>query len=371
MKRIIVNGANGYVASHFVNELLSQGYEVIALVRGNGSLSSGERVEQALIQINNGKLQLNGNLSVYNYSLVEKDFSLTHECLRDIFSQEVDYFHFAASLKYDEKSKEEILSTNVQGLENSVAVFKEYATDASRFFFVGTAYSCGKINEVFEEKFYPDRDVSSFRNYYEWSKRLAENVLQKHIERDQLRGYVIRLSQVAGNNVTGETRTDYGIFDFAKRVHRLAKGYPGRIIRAKVAPEGTQNLIPINTVVDYLLQTVQRKDIPVIMNFVAKKPVKNRYLISSLNKLIPLTIIPDPGLEHSDMNSLERLMAVGMSFTGSYSNLDIRFDTSKRDEVIVRGEDNMDELTVYKMLSWFIENVCEKSEKKESVLIGK
>ena len=371
MKRIIVNGANGFVASNFINDLLKNDYEVVALVRGNGKLSARERVEQSLMQVNRGQLPDIENLSVYNYSLLEKDYALPQTHLNKIFEKEADFFHFAASLKYDQKSKEEIYSTNVEGVDNSVRVFKQYAQGASRFFLVGTAYSCGHINEVFEERFYPDMDVSAFRNYYEWSKRLAENILGKYIERDHLRGHIIRLSQVAGNNKTGEARTDYGIFDFAKRVHRLAKRYPGQTIRAKVAPEGTQNLIPVNTVVDYLMQTIQQREVPVIMNFVARKPVKNRYVISSLNKLIPLTILPVPGLEHSDMNSLERLMAVGMSFTGSYSNLDIRFDTSKRDEMIVQGEDQMDEETVFKMLSWFMENVCEKSEKKESVLIGK
>ncbi|SFE80818.1 SDR family oxidoreductase [Thermophagus xiamenensis] len=372
MKRIIVNGANGFVASNFINDLLKNDYEVVALVRGNGKLSARERVEQSLMQVNRGQLPDIENLSVYNYSLLEKDYALPQTHLNKIFEKEADFFHFAASLKYDQKSKEEIYSTNVEGVDNSVRVFKQYAQGASRFFLVGTAYSCGHINEVFEERFYPDMDVSAFRNYYEWSKRLSENVVQRHMSSDpKFRGHIIRLSQVAGNNETGETFTDYGIFDFAKRVHRLAKRYPGQTIRARIAPEATQNLIPVNTVVDYLMQTIKREEVPVIMNFVAKEPVKNKYVINSLNSKLPITIVPHPGLKHSDMNALERLMAVGMSFTGSYSNLDIRFDTSRRDEVIVQGKDNMDEAIVHKMLAWFIDNVCEKSGKKEAVVVGK
>jgi nucleoside-diphosphate-sugar epimerase len=371
MKRIIVNGANGYVASNFINELLKKNYDVIALVRGNGKFSATERVEQALAQVDQKPVKLPDNLTVYNYSLMEENFSLSEKQLENIFDRDVDYFHFAASLKYDYKSKEEIYSTNVEGVENSIGVFSKHAKGSSRFFLVGTAYSCGHFKGIFEEKFYPDEDISAFRNYYEWSKRLAENVVRKKIENNGLKGYVIRLSQVAGNNLTGETKTDYGIFDFAKRVHSLAKRYPGKTVRAKIAPEGIQNLIPLNVAVDYLMQTVAVQKVPEIMNFVADTPVKNRYIINGLNKLLPLKIVPVPDLEHSEMNSLERLMAVGMSFTGNYSNVHIRFDTSRRDEVISRVNDCMDEETVYRMLEYFIQNVCEKTgRKKETLSVG-
>ncbi|MDK2840739.1 MAG: hypothetical protein PWQ17_244 [Anaerophaga sp.] len=371
MKRIIVNGANGYVASNFINELLKNNYEVIALVRGNGKFSATERVEQALVQIEHKPVKLPDNLTVYNYSLMEKNFSLSDEQLKNIFNQDADYFHFAASLKYDYKSKEEIYSTNVEGLENSIDVFSAHATGNSRFFFMGTAYSCGHFKGLFGENFYPDENISAFRNYYEWSKRLAENVVRKHIENKGLKGHVIRLSQVAGNNQTGETKTDYGIFDFAKRVHSLAKRYPGETVRAKIVPEGIQNLIPVNVVVDYLMQTVAVPKVPEIMNFVADTPVKNSYVINGLNKLLSLKIVPVPELEHSQMNSLERLLAVGMSFTGNYCNVHIRFDTSRRDEVISRRVDDcMDEETVYRMLEYFIHNVCEKTGKKKTVSVG-
>lgn len=35
MKKIVIAGANSFVASHFVHELLVQGFDVIALVRGS------------------------------------------------------------------------------------------------------------------------------------------------------------------------------------------------------------------------------------------------------------------------------------------------------------------------------------------------
>ncbi len=361
MKRIIVNGANGYVASNFIKTLLNNNFEVVALARGTKKKSATRRLEEALTKINDGPFSNPGNLTVYNYSLTEPHFGLPDKALKQIFSKKADYFHFAASLKYDYKSKSELLTTNVEGVKNSMEVFSDYAPANSRFFFIGTAYSCGHISGIFEEKFYPDLEISAFRNYYEWSKRLAENTVKTQIYAG-LNAHVIRLSQVVGNNQTGETKTDYGIFDFARRIYSLSKRYPNHSIRAGITPEGTQNLIPVNVVVNYLMQVVKTDKLPVIMNFVSRYPTKNIHIINALKKLLPLEIIPAPNLKHDEMSSLERLMAVGMSFTGNYTNIDIKFDTSACDRVLTTTHDEMNEQVVKKMLKYFINNECEKPE---------
>ena len=107
MKRIIINGANGYVASNFINELLKQDYEVIALVRGESKFSSEQRMYASLMDANNGEKIIRNKLKVYNYSLLDDDFLLSSDQLESIFSKKSDYFHFAASLKYSKKTKEE------------------------------------------------------------------------------------------------------------------------------------------------------------------------------------------------------------------------------------------------------------------------
>jgi len=75
-------------------------------------------MNEVLAHINDGKAINTSNLEVYNYSLIDDNFSMDENVLKSIFSGNVDYFHFAASLKYDEKSVEEIFSTNIEGVEN-------------------------------------------------------------------------------------------------------------------------------------------------------------------------------------------------------------------------------------------------------------
>ena len=202
MQKVVIDGANGYVASHLIRELLKQNYEVVALVRDNGVLSSQERMHNVLKEAGaeSGDLE---NLKVFNYSLLHNDFDLKKKELEQIFDREADFFHFAASLKFTQKNRKEIFDTNVNGTENAINVFQSYSKPGSRFFFVGTVYSCGRHDEVFRERFYPNAPIVNFRNYYEQSKRYAENVVQKYIREKNLKGHIIRLSQVVGNNKTG------------------------------------------------------------------------------------------------------------------------------------------------------------------------
>jgi nucleoside-diphosphate-sugar epimerase len=365
MKKIIINGANGYVASNFIQTLLKQNYKVIALVRAGNQSSPNERMMNALSEIDDGEYQDTKNLKVYNYALGEKNFSMSEEQLDEIFSGDVDYFHFAASLKFDLKSREEIFKTNVDALDNSINIFSKHTDKSSRFFFIGTAYSCGKTQSLFEEKFYPDEDISNFRNYYEQSKRYAENVIKKHIDQNGLNGHIVRLSQVVGNNKTGITKTDYGIFDFVKRIHSLSYKYPDRTLRVHIDPNSTQDLIAIDTVVDYFMQTIEKEDLPVIMNFVANTSVENKHIANSLNKLLPTNLVLLKDIHRKEMDPLEKAISVGMAFTGSYIDTKIQFDTKERDNILITGQNEANAHTVYKMLKYFIKALSDRKQSQE------
>lgn len=364
MKKIIINGANGYVASNFINKLLAEDFSVIALARSNNKYSAEERMRNALLEMSNGKNVNFEKLEVYDYSLFEENFALPEKQLKEIFRGDVDYFHFAASLKFDIKSKTEIFDTNLQGVTNSVDTFIKHSETSSRFFFVSTAYSCGRIAESFEERFYENEEIEAFRNYYEQSKRYAENVIREYIEEKGLNACILRLSQVVGNNETGITKTDYGIFDFSKRIQKLANKYPNATLRLKIDPESTQNLIPIDTVVHYLMCSVKAEEVPVIMNLTAKTSIRNADLLTSLGKLLPINLVSDMSLQREEMNSLERIVAVGMSFTGAYIDIDIAFDTTQLDKVVQDDVKDVTPQSIYKMLEYFLSELDEEMDGK-------
>lgn len=361
MKKVIIAGANSFVASHFVHKLLSQDFHVIALVRGSSDSSAVERMQEALEDTTLEPVKDSGKLTVLDYVLLDSNFSLEDETMDSIFEGPLDYFHFAASLKFDYRSKEEIFETNIDGLNNALKIFRQHTAEEARFFFISTAYSCGNFSEVFEEKFYPDADISQFRNYYEQSKRLAENALQEFMENNPIDAHVIRLSQVVGNSRSGVTRTSYGIFDFAKRVYALAKQYPNQKIRIHADPDATQNLISIDTVIVDLMEIVETDDVPVIMNFVANHPMSNRQIIRSISDLTSIGLVPVKDIQKEEMNELEKMVLSGMAFTGNYIDTDIAFDTRLRDQVISPLHREVNESSVFAMLAYYLDHITENS----------
>lgn len=366
MKRIIINGANGYIASNFIIQLLLNNYEVIALIRKNKCQRSSERMENALIKINKGEFPVCKNLIVYEYELNERNFSLPHNLLSLIFGQPVDYFHFAASLKYDFTSKDEIFETNLAGVENSLGIFSRFARNDSRFFFISTAYSCGRINESFKEEFYDNEDIVSFRNYYEQSKRYAENIVRRYIELQNVNGHILRLSQIVGNNKTGVTNTDYGIFDFAKRVYSLSNSYPNKEIRVCIDPDSTQNLLSVDTVVSYLMRMTQVHHLPAIINVVAKHSIRNSVIIDIINGLLPIKLIPVKSLNKAEMTAWERMISISMSFTGNYSNTNLQFETANLEKIVGLETNSVTPTTIFWMLEYFLDTLSLKKQNSSS-----
>ena len=362
MRKVIINGANGFVASNFIVELLNQNYYVIALVRGEDDAHARKRMLNALNKLDKNESFSSKKLTVYNYSLLDTDFSISPEHLSEIFGDRVDYFHFAASLKFSEKKKDEIFETNISGVENSIKVFEKYTSEKSRFFFISTAYSCGKTDKKFEERFYENEEIINFRNYYEQSKRRAENVVKNHIENNGLNAFIIRPSQVVGNSLTGITITDLGIFDFIKRIYTIANRYPEETIRIKADPGATQNLIPIDTLVFYLIRTVKVFNMPVVINFVAKQPVKNKHIIDCINDILPIKIVFCKKLDINAMTPIERQVNAGMSFTSSYCDTKLRFSTKNLDKLIVSKGNEINTISLWKMIYYFIDNVLINKE---------
>lgn len=103
------------------------------------------------------------------------------------------------------------------------------------------------------------------------------------------------------------------------------------------------------------------------MNFVSTYSIRNGLIIEILNKMIPICLIPMSQLERKNMNFIERLVSVGMSFTESYTSINISFDTQKRDQFINSTETVLDNQSVAIMLKYFVEDLSQKKAKKKQV----
>ena len=100
------------------------------------------------------------------------------------------------------------------------------------------------------------------------------------------------------------------------------------------------------------------------MNFVGDQRLKNIHIANSLNSLLPVKVIPLKSIKRKEMNTLERMMALGMTFMGNYIDTNFRFSTEVRDSIITAGKNEVDEKSAHRMLADFIGRLSGEKSKQ-------
>jgi len=77
---------------------------------------------------------------------------------------------------------------------------------------------------------------------------------------------------------------------------------------------------------------------------------------------MPINLVADMTLEEEQMNSLERIMAIGMSFTGAYIDANIVFDTTNLDSIVNQEVSEVTAESVHRMLSYFLNGDTHQQE---------
>jgi hypothetical protein len=157
----------------------------------------------------------------------------------------------------------------------------------------------------------------------------------------------------------------YGIFDLAKRLHKIASSHPDNSLRIKVDPNGTQNLIPIDKVVEALMNMLNTSELPRIINLTAKNGVKNETIAECINRHLPMKIILDNTLKKKSMNSLERMIALGMSFTGKYAEINLLFENKNLDKIMFSDNNEVTKVSLCKMMENYFSQLEGKSQNQE------
>ncbi|MCL2592226.1 MAG: UDP-glucose 4-epimerase GalE [Defluviitaleaceae bacterium] len=161
--KILVTGGAGYIGSHTVVELLTEGHEVVVL----DNLDNANNIVLDRIQKITGKSAI-----FYNFSITEKPK------MRDLFEKEkIDaVIHFAA-LKAVGESLEKPLqyySVNIGGTINLLEVMREF--NVKNFIFSSSATVYGPTYPVpFTEDMKPSSDTTT---PYGYSKVVLERILE-------------------------------------------------------------------------------------------------------------------------------------------------------------------------------------------------
>ena len=193
-----ITGATGFLGRNYLKALLKTTEdEVYLLVRSE---------ESKKVLLNMFKWTDPERIHFVKGDITAKELGLSVEDLNKV-KQCDNIYHFAASTSFDDRKKEEIIKTNIEGTKNIISIAQK-VKDLKNLYYVSTAYIAGLNKEIIYEDEMPPK--AGFRNAYEESKYESELILRK----TSLPWSVFRPSIIVGDSKTfdsqGECRMVYG-----------------------------------------------------------------------------------------------------------------------------------------------------------------
>ena len=195
---IALTGATGFLGSHLMASLLSNGYSVIILGRATKDETLYERISKLLrwFGIENQFNQI---------TCVEADFSkdnlgLENEAYTGLCSVVDAVIHCASDTSFSESKREKVMAANIGGLKGILEFSKNSHADI--FHYISTAYIAGNGETNCRE--IPSA-AKTYTNVYEESKAGAENIIAGFCEKNSIHLSIIRPSIVYGDSRSGRS----------------------------------------------------------------------------------------------------------------------------------------------------------------------
>jgi nucleoside-diphosphate-sugar epimerase/pimeloyl-ACP methyl ester carboxylesterase len=220
---ILLTGATGFVGSHLLHDLLAQtDKRVLVLVRGERARS---RVLDALQTAGASRLapplqrdQLD-RFTVVAGDITDGCCGLDVSLRARLRGRVRQIWHAAASLKFEDRHRDEIRRVNVGGTANVLDLAEGLGVE--RMVYVSTAYVCGpREGDIPELLFDPD---GPFNNEYERSKCVAEHlVANRAAVGGGMQMRIVRPSIVVGPRQSyAPGGSDSGLYGFVREVRRV------------------------------------------------------------------------------------------------------------------------------------------------------
>lgn len=209
MARILLTGATGAFGSVLLAELTERGHDLICLARAKDGLSSWERVYESAKRFGADR----NAISVISGDVLEPRCGLRLQD-REMWRGSIDMLlHCAASISFDAKDEERTRTTNVNGVEQMLAMADDLGILDIRH--ISTAYIAGDAERFSEGDHYA---LQCWRNIYEESKWFGETAVREWTSRDpSLRRYtILRPSIIVGSAKDGATPSFDAYYGFFK-----------------------------------------------------------------------------------------------------------------------------------------------------------
>lgn len=252
---ILLTGATGFLGGHFLLKRIAWPGRVHAIVRGDDLAQARARLYahlEACAQSYGQPLpraDLDDKLHVVLGDITLPLCGLTAGTVDALRAEKIaEVWHCAASLKFEDRHRAEILAHNVGGTGNMLALFERLCGGRpAEFIHVSTAYSVGIAEGEVAEVQHPREHT--YNNVYEESKNLAEHRVAEFCTQAGMSHRILRPSVVMGPRASHQSGTTrFGVYGLTREVHRLRETlskleHPLELVGQEHA---TANLTPVD-----------------------------------------------------------------------------------------------------------------------------
>lgn len=333
----IVTGANGYLGSHLVLELLlgQPEAQVVCIARCDGG-DARQRVVTAVrlaAQTCGQALQAEAlaRLQVVSGNPLRPEAGLAERIAQAVAGRgDATFWHVAATVRFTESEAGELERINTQGATHALEL--AIAAGCSDYNYVSTAYVCGDRSGEIAEQLEPQAPAN-FSNPYERSKFEAERRIVARAEAAGLAWRILRPSIIVGHSRTWLSASDSGLYKFCELLEEFWSSQRGaaapRSLRFAAPENAHLNLVPVDVCVAEMLaidaNTHSRKG---IYHLVSASTVPTADFLSSVAAAtgIPLTMASAQELAEQPLSRREVEFARRVAHYRPYLYGDKRFE---------------------------------------------
>jgi len=361
---MLVTGATGFLGSHLTARLLEDGHHVSVLARSSRIASAKSRVEEVLRDIGTSHFE---NLEVFEGDISLPGLGLNEAAKKQVVSSTDEVWHCAASLSFEDENRDEIFRMNVDGTRNVLGLVKQ--TPTRRLQHVSTAYIAGNRPDIALEN---EINVGqTFKNAYEESKCQAEMLIAEEQRKGALEAAVYRPSIVIGDSRSGRATHFHGVYFFIRALwtslERLRRRMPGvglisLPLRVVGSASQTLNLVPIDYVVDGMVEISQRPDsIGGTYHLANPVPTENQLWLPNICRVLGvegIQLVAKNSFLKTPMTKLEALFERQMTFYYQYLQGEPRFDCRRTLDALKNTGIECPRVTVEfidKMTGWYVD----------------
>lgn len=356
----LVTGGTGFVGAALILELLQQtDADILCLVRPekgdidtrlyqslrNAAVAYGyDRRIMALAQKRCSALTGNLNASLCGYAPTSTLGAVEQ------------FWHCAASLKYEPEHQREIYETNVYGTQRALELARRLHVQS--FNYISTAYVAGKRSGLVREELLEGHATN---NMYEDSKLAAEHAVAAITE---FHARIFRPSIVVGHSqtcaVSGSFTGFYALMQNVSKLGVLSRLQMGAstapTLHLCVDPTCPMNVIPVDAVAQQIVRIALSSSNASIFHITNSTPPPLRMLLSPIFRAGGVK-------EHvfvsskNDFTALDHLLDLAMDFFSAYTTGAKLFDRSQSNAAL--GDDRagdfpVDEAMIENYIRWYL-----------------